>query len=157
MTQTPIQKRTKVEESRLKLKTAFVSIPAKITAQVKPAVILKALQPHFPNVKFASFANFASTKTYQTKIGETLGTVDGLIVVCDSTRVIGSGIVREINEARRQKRRVFIFKLDEKQHRPYYGYTPCSGGARLNTRAEAKGRTQHAAAPMLRPQRSETV
>jgi hypothetical protein len=128
----------------LTARTAYVAIPHSLLAQYRESEIVSRVRAHFAHLRaVGSFeTEFDSTTHWRHNLAAYLAEVDCLVIACDSSRLIGAGVLREIKTALRLNKPLIIFKVDEQAERFYFGYTkqgpPEQPVIRLRTCAEMR-------------------
>jgi hypothetical protein len=115
--------RDKVKAAR----TAYLSIPAEI-GKGREAELLAQVRAYFPHLQVSAYhAEFGNSAAWRDGFNTFINGVDALIIGCDSSRLVGSGIRREIIVARAAGKLILVFKFDDNQMRRYYGHCPVDG------------------------------
>lgn len=92
-------------------------------------------------MRIGTFASeFESGRDWGANLVDFIKGIDCLIIGCDSSRLVGGGVLREINVARKAGKLIIIFKLDDDQLRRYWGYE--SAGPRHNPIVRLKKREE---------------
>src|SRR5262245_50584287 len=125
--------------------TAYLSIPAAI-AKGREDDLLAQVRAYFPQLRIGAYhCEFEDSADWRENFGTFIDGVDALIIGCDSSRLVGPGIRREIITARAAGKLIVLFKFDDNQMRRYYGHCPVEGKKglfRLNKPPKALGARQ---------------
>ncbi|MCI0338823.1 MAG: hypothetical protein L0226_14705 [Acidobacteria bacterium] len=101
-------------------KTAFLSIP-KYLADLEKVIL--AVQSKYPNLKICTFTlNAENPRGWHTRHVEVIGQCDALIIAIDSSRVLTSGVFRELLTAKRLGKLVSVFNASTGKRERIYGY-----------------------------------
>jgi hypothetical protein len=122
-------------------KTAYLSIPAKLKDGGEEKIIAQ-VRSYWPHLRIGAYrAEFDGGKDWKENFGDFIAGVDALIVACDSSRLIGPGVLREIQFAWKAQKLIILFKVDDNQYRMYCGFEKEGKTIRLRKREERfKGR-----------------
>jgi hypothetical protein len=102
-------------------KTAFVSIPSTLKRGGEEGIIAQ-VRKYFPHLRVGAYqGEFDGDKDWRENFASYISDVDCLIVACDSSRLIGPGVLREIKAANKARKMIILFKVDDNQHRMYFG------------------------------------
>lgn len=103
-------------------RTAYFSV-TRALSRGKEGKMLAQVRRAFPHLRIGTYdSEFESLQDWKTNLNGFIADVDCLIVGCDSSRLVGRGVLREINAARASGRLIVLFKLDDNQPRRYWGY-----------------------------------
>lgn len=117
-------------------KTAYLSIPAKLR-NGDETKILAQVRSYWPHLRIGAYkAEFDGGKDWQENFANYMADVDCLIVACDSSRLIGPGVLREITAAWKARKMIILFKVDDNQFRMYHGFEKTGKTIRLRKREE---------------------
>ncbi|HKQ76722.1 MAG TPA: hypothetical protein VJ810_23710 [Blastocatellia bacterium] len=134
------EKRLTLKDRITAAKTAYLSIPSAI-GQSREAELLKQARRRFSHLRIGIFAGeFESRRDWRKNFNSFVTDVDCLIVAVDSTRLIGLGVAREINAAKRAGKVIILFDVERNGQALYYGYekieTEGKPAVRLRERCE---------------------
>lgn len=102
-------------------KTAFLSIPSTLK-RGGDAEILAQVRKHFSHLRIGAYrGEFEGSRDWRENFYSYMTDVDVLIVACDSSRLVGPGVLREIKAANKARKMIILFKVDDNERRPYYG------------------------------------
>jgi len=118
-------------------KTAYLAIPSSLKRGGEDVVLAQARR-YFPHLKIGAYrGEFENSADWRANFASYIAEVDCLIVACDSSRLVGPGVLREIKAAKRAQTLIVLFKVDDGQHRMFFGYEKMDAKqARLKKRSE---------------------
>jgi hypothetical protein len=103
------EKKAGVIERLQQCRSAYASVPK----HLQSPVIIASVRAAFPSVRIRTFEKFVkSREEWGKNLAHYIGQVDGLIIVCDSSRVVTPGCVREIQTAKQLDKLLIIFSLE---------------------------------------------
>lgn len=109
--------------------TAFVSKPARITEDVKPAI-----RRAYSHLRVYDFESSIKTKGQWSKqLGKHLSEFDCFITVTDDSRELSKGVLRELRTALALNKWVSVFNVSTMQAEIYRGYDIANGVVKLRT------------------------
>ena len=117
-------------------KTAYLSIPSALK-RGDESKILAQVRQYWPHLRVGAYrAEFDGSRDWKENFGDFITGVDALIVACDSSRLIGPGVLREIQAAWKASKLIILFKVDDNQYRMYCGFEKDGKTIRLRKREE---------------------
>ena len=139
-------KRATIKERLAQATTAYLAIPSAI-AQGRDSDLLNRARQHFAHLRIGAFAGeFESRRDWRKNFNSFVADVDCLIVAFDSTRLIGLGVAREINAAKRAGKVIVLFDVESKDQALYYGYEKIETEGKPTVRLRERGETLRKAA-----------
>ena len=128
-----ISRRARLEAA----KTAYLAIPSSLKSGGEDAVLEQARR-YFSHLKIGAYrGEFENSADWRENFDSYIADVDCLIVACDSSRLVGKGVLREIKAAKKAQTLIVLFKVDDEQHRMFFGYEKTGAKqARLKKRSE---------------------
>jgi hypothetical protein len=127
-------------------RTGYLAISTSLHEDLK-ANLLERVRLLFPNLRIGSFATeFEDTKDWENHLKSFMSDVDILLVGYDSTRVVGSGVRREMTLARSLNKLILLFDTDSNRPTMYFGFDPIEEdgkvrSVRLRTQKWERGAT----------------
>jgi hypothetical protein len=107
--------------------TAYLSIPAGL-GKGRESELLAQVRAYFPHLRVSAYqSEFGDSAAWRNGFSAFIDGVDALIIGCDSSRLVGAGIRREIINAKAAGKLILVFKFDDNQMRRYHGYCPVEG------------------------------
>ena len=106
-------------ERPAEFRTALLSCAAKLQSPELEAQVRRA----FPGVRIQTFADFEATaQDWRRNLKRHIGTLDGVIVICDGSRAVRGGVLKELAAAWWLNRVIRVFNTETGRIERYAGF-----------------------------------